>query len=989
MRRALLAIVALVVLTGAGDNGFLDGPIYGVTTTTRGCTPVECPECDPDPVAITYVQGRSNQANASSVAVNFTAPPTTGNLLVLCVTRNLFAAGVVNGGLSGWTAGPELASGSDWRLSTYWKISDGSEQNVTVTHSTSGWTAIGRVEYAGVAVTDTLRGFAIANAGATTALSSGNSNNAAVAGDLVVGCVGKNDTSFTAGNAGGAAATGRVLAPAVALTYGTDGGSVGALEDNLNASAGVTAATFTASGNFGTTAVLVFAADAEECEPCEEVDCSSPPPTPEAEDCDVVGDEDTDGLADCLDPDCSADPDCIGPTPEDCDSVGDEDEDGDPDCLDSDCADDPDCAPTPPEDCNLVGDEDEDGDADCEDSDCVDDPDCDEGGGGAGGSPGGDFLPEALVTTWNPGILDFCAASETVFDDLTGELTVDGTGTGNAAVINAAIVDAGTAYVASCTPGPCVQQVILLPAGVIRTTAVISLNRTGVTLRGQGQFAELGAGGTVLRLDVASSTPVIHVGEATNTNYDSDRGPWDLTSDGVKGTNTITVLNADGADIVVGDILVIDEEDAGDAPVFVYRGDANFEKRQTAADTHGPALQGAGQWRSVTSMVLVVDKDVGATDTTLTLYDPLHINFRISHDAQVFRGSTETSLPGATDADGVHCANTEDMTITGGRSGNWRTNNVAYALVKNVESDGDDDMVYTGSYSNSGGMTGRSINLFHCYRCEVRESYIHHARSIVQGGGAYLLSLSSYTSETLIEDNIVVHGNKGIVLNMAGGGNVIGYNYADNAYITGSGGWQEGACNGNHQAFPHHALFEGNWVSNLGSDTTHGNSGWHVFFRNYSRGENSSPTPYLPGGDSGHMQAAYSDALNHVQTFAANVLDIGTNGNPQTLQVDHTEAGQLSNPCIWRIGWCEDGDCGDDDNGEALANLKRHGNYEEFTDTLEWDPTNDNHDIPDSYYHSSKPGFFGSETWPPFDPEGSTFADRVKVLPAKARYDAL
>jgi hypothetical protein len=44
--------------------------------------------------------------------------------------------------------------------------------------------------------------------------------------------------------------------------------------------------------------------------------------------------------------------------------------------------------------------------------------------------------------------------------------------------------------------------------------------------------------------------------------------------------------------------------------------------------------------------------------------------------------------------------------------------------------------------------------------------------------------------------------------------------------------------------------------------------------------------------------------------------------------------------------------------------------------------------LPNSLYLASKPSFFGTATWPWIDPTGATADERVKILPAKARFDA-
>lgn len=112
------------------------------------------------------------------------------------------------------------------------------------------------------------------------------------------------------------------------------------------------------------------------------------PPAAAPEDCAVAGDEDGDGVADCLDTDCAADPACSSPpsaTEGDCTDGLDADSDGALDCADADCAADPACLLAPPplaEDCTTAADEDGDGQGQCSDTDCAGDPACSGGGGG-------------------------------------------------------------------------------------------------------------------------------------------------------------------------------------------------------------------------------------------------------------------------------------------------------------------------------------------------------------------------------------------------------------------------------------------------------------------------------------------------------------------------------------------------------------------------------------------------------------------------------
>lgn len=576
-----------------------------------------------------------------------------------------------------------------------------------------------------------------------------------------------------------------------------------------------------------------------------------------------------------------------------------------------------------------------------------------------------DIIPAARRTTFDPGIPGGIPKIRQVHTTLNS-IPSNGTGDVSGAIQNA-ISAAGQAY-----RNTGIIQEVVLPAGTFRFTRTINLNRSGVVLRGQGTS-------TRLRYDGNQNNPAIHFGQSRWTDYGSSRGPWNLTADGVRGSNTIQISASAAQNLQVGDIIAIDEEEDRS---FVRRGNGWYSKRQPSADTHGPALRGSGLYRSVGTATEVVGKSVSGNTATLTLRDPLHMNFRRSFYAQIWHMASPRSP-----FNEIQHVGLENLYLTGSTI---KTNNVSYCWMDGLEVDGNPGTRNIGSYNNQGGITGRSIELFHAYRCEVRGSYIHHSRNITQGGGAYLIEIGGYTSETLIEDNIVVYGNKLIVGIMMGGGNVIAYNYVDNAR-TNSATWQEGAIDLNHLVFSHNALVEGNWATNIGADTTHGNSGWHVFHRNYATGQNSNPIygayPYTSGRpDTSFRRAVGVDGYTRETTFIGNVLHAGTGTG--VYQVDH-RATRLGDPVVWRIGNGVDGSGSGLDDGTALRLLYRHGNWDSVNRRVIWDDDNPIRQIPASLYLTKKPEFFGDLKWPWVDPLGNSASERVGVLPAKARYDAM
>lgn len=587
------------------------------------------------------------------------------------------------------------------------------------------------------------------------------------------------------------------------------------------------------------------------------------------------------------------------------------------------------------------------------------------------------IVPANLRTTWDPGIPGGIPTERQVYTTLTG-LTTNGTGDDTTA-INNAIAAAGAAY----TSTGIIQEVVL-PVGTIRITDTLSIRSSGVVLRGQGMNQ------TKIRCDSNWEDPVA-IRVAYNNWFDPTpaKGPWRLTADAAKGEYEITLSNSDAANIQVGDVLCIDEEDDTFVTERYVGGYMYFKRPATGGDTFGPPLRPGGGLRSVTSMIEITGKTAGASNTTFTLRDPLHMNFRTAQFAEVWHLATERT-PSRQNMEGVHYVGIEDLYVTGGGVTLQRT---AYSWIKGVEVDGNPGTPNIGTYTNPGGCGGMSVQIYGSYRAEIRGCYVHHKRNIVQGGGGYLITLYSYTSESLIEDNIVVFGNKGIMGVVAGGGNVIAYNYVDGV-ATFQPQWQEGAINLNHGTFPHNFLVEGNDTANLTADSTHGISGYHVFFRNYSRGVNAEKIngtyPYNEGLFDGQFRrAAGADGYSLDTGWIGNVLHADpASGASAVYQADHANS-QMSNGVVWRIGQAFGGAGDVPDSGQALANTYRHLNWDSVNQAIADEDIKNTASLPNSLYHSSKPAFFGGMAWPPVNPYGSTSQERFSGIPAKVRYDEI
>jgi hypothetical protein len=67
----------------------------------------------------------------------------------------------------------------------------------------------------------------------------------------------------------------------------------------------------------------------------------------------------------------------------------------------------------------------------------------------------------------------------------------------------------------------------------------------------------------------------------------------------------------------------------------------------------------------------------------------------------------------------------------------------------------------------------------------------------------------------------------------------------------------------------------------------------------------------------------------------------------------------------------------------------RHGNYDYLNHAIAWDPAIADQTIPNSYFRSVKPSFFGTLAWPPFDPAsppGAITNANISRIPAGYRY---
>jgi hypothetical protein len=474
------------------------------------------------------------------------------------------------------------------------------------------------------------------------------------------------------------------------------------------------------------------------------------------------------------------------------------------------------------------------------------------------------------------------------------------------------------------------DQVVQLEAGTYKISSPLLLARP-VVLRGAG------ANRTTLAVSPAGVGVQI--------------GAWNSLGDGValaadapKGSTTLTV--ADASAFSVGDIVRLDQLDD---PAVVQGQSCPFLKRGSE-----------GAWRSIAQMVEIA----GKSGNTLTLAAPLHWGYQTSLRAELVPLTTTPTRN----------AGLEDLRITGAENTAVNVQYAAYSWVKGIETDHVD---------------GVHVTLAGAYRFVLRDSYAHHSVRYSYGGVSYGYSLEWGTSDSLVENNIVTYMNKPIQFRAAGGGNVVAYNYVDDAWsMPDEGGnfWFQELAIDVHCAFPHMELVEGNYAPHMGGASTWGNAGYITWFRNQSTSEYR--TIQLTGPNAPGNQAAVElDARMIGMNVVGNVLGTG-NVSARQQTVDASDCKTLT-PFVYRFnydaakGYCEFPNPVDT---QASGTTLLHENFDFATNAVARDPALPSQ-LPPSLYLTEKPAFFGSQQWPWVEADGSG-GPVIGTLPAKARFDA-
>lgn len=575
-------------------------------------------------------------------------------------------------------------------------------------------------------------------------------------------------------------------------------------------------------------------------------------------------------------------------------------------------------------------------------------------GGACNNVPPGLLNPD-FTTNWNPGILaDTPTGSALGNDGLPVRTTT-------CASVPAQSGDATSAIQKALMGCIGKNQVVMLAAGTYSISAPVVVP-SGVVLRGAGSD---GANKTVLLS--TGGGPVVQIGTTNDTicynnAFVSSSQPL-LTADATKETSKVTVASAAG--FVAGDLALIDQNDTSE----VVQGDCNYFKRLSAVS--------ASERVEISAV----------SGNTLTLTTPLHWTFTVAQKATISKVATAPTK----------WAGVEHLLVQGGRPGSYpgahaggvELSNAAYSWVKDVQVDG-----------TTSGMGMRMVGT---YRCVVRDSHVHNSYSYGFAQDNYGIVIGCGGADNLVENNISRFMDKPVVFDNSGGGNVAGYNYADNSWScdgSGDDGQQEASIDC-HCSFPHMELMEGNWAPHLAAANTHGNAGYLTYFRNYASSQWALSVPGQATSaivwsqnmtpQYGNVEAIQLDTPDLKMTIIGNVLgstgdaslglpaDQGTTGNGTAAATSQTYvAPSPAQLAILAV----------DQSTVTWSTIWLHGNFDTVNKKVMWNasPLTANlpastQKLPASLYYATKPKWWPSGTpWPWAGPD---LTPKVGTLPAQ------
>lgn len=572
--------------------------------------------------------------------------------------------------------------------------------------------------------------------------------------------------------------------------------------------------------------------------------------------------------------------------------------------------------------------------------------------------PWSGILDPSRAIDWSsthPGVVGGIPTRGTVCITLTSSATTS--------AINSAI--------SGCTAG----QVVMLGAGTYTLSGGFKIGKSSITVRGAGPLQTIlnftgsdSCGGLSSDTCIQNSNP-LYDGAAATQPGGTNAAAW--TAGYSAGTTSITLTSVGSSPPQINDLIILDQaNDTSDNSGLII---CDVSTTCSANGQGGGRVVG-GVSRSQTQVVKVT----GISGSTYTISPGLYgSNWRSGQTP----GAWWSNSP-------VHDVGIENMTVNGdaGSTATISTNfyNCLNCWMKNVRS--------------IKSTTRSQVLIIQSAHVEIRDSYFF----ATTGGGVttYVIEPDE-CADYLVENNIFHQIGAPTVPDGGAAGGVVSYNYNFAGIVFNSSTVMPFAYAGH--APTEFELYEGNLFPGITSDTAHGGSPLITIFRNQLLGNQPSPNA--------RTQQTWAIAPQfgaRIWNVIGNVL--GTSGYHTAYETYPPSNGASCNFNVYFLGWpsvgCNNVDTPGNDT-VVRSTMMRWGNYDTVNAAVRWDSTESSpgavsfvsanstpgsHTLPSSFYLSSKPTFFGSNTWPPIGPDitgGSGPAGLAYKIPAQVCFESL
>lgn len=561
----------------------------------------------------------------------------------------------------------------------------------------------------------------------------------------------------------------------------------------------------------------------------------------------------------------------------------------------------------------------------------------------------GAILPADRTITWNPGVRGGVPNISTRFCDITA--LIPGT---NIVAIGDGVTDNKNAFNAASKLCP-TNQYVYIPDGVYISSGTISITNHGIVFRGQSTNA-------IVRFTGPTGGDGFSIGSNNGTTSDV---LW--TANFTKGSSNLTLASISG--MAVGQIVAVATSNnvpngalIATWPLFAVANSNNAG----SVDTYLGYKNGRYSLAHLARITAVGVS--GALDITVDPALPIDYTNNAGVNNRIFKFNPFTQRVGL-----------ESFTIDNSSSVAYAGNTVAWYEVNNCW------------MTNMKTLNAASIHTrwTKALSCSFIGNTVRGAFSYGPNSG-YGLELYLYSTANLIENNIFERCLNAVQM-VASSQNVISYNFTTNQVGPNTFDRMSFDMAGNHGAHNCMNLFEGNKGDKFFADAIHGSSSHMVLLRDWFRGwgtNNASGSNVLMTYAACAIELAWGNRFGSIVGCVLGTTNIDPAigwRSVDYMQIAPPAYSDFQNPGIYRMGCFNSASASAIGDTNVLFTAIILNNHTTSTNgPYVIAPAEVSAEsIPNSYYLSSKPSWFGSLTWPPI---GSDLANNRNIIPAEARY---